>query len=106
MWWTGKKICERDLKFFFVFAFDDDNDVDELIIETESVSCAIASFESCCDDVDTVETETVSEFRSGKKNFNIFICDICEKNNNTCETDGVCAATLYKESGKIRTSYR
>ncbi|XP_075588747.1 TGF-beta receptor type-1 isoform X3 [Dermatophagoides farinae] len=33
-------------------------------------------------------------------------CDICEKNNNTCETDGVCAATLYKESGKIRTSYR
>lgn len=33
-------------------------------------------------------------------------CDICEKNNNTCETDGVCAATIYKEGSTIRTSYR
>lgn len=33
-------------------------------------------------------------------------CDICEKSNLTCETDGVCAATLYKEKGNLVTSYR
>lgn len=37
----------------------------------------------------------------------ICYCDICVKSNYSCKTDGVCAASIYKEpDGHIHSSFR